>query len=227
LPAPSLVLFDIDGTLVRRAGPHHKRALIDAVSQVLRLEASLAKIQTHGMLDCDLFRLMLLDLGLNEAEIELNLPKLRRAAEEYYLANGPADLRTCVCPGVVPLLQTLAAGGIPTTLVTGNLSAIGWRKIELAGLRSYFAAGAFSEQASTRAGLAKAAVADAKSRHLITEDALVSLIGDHPNDVRAARANAIQAIATATGLSSFEELQQENPDILVHDLSELRMEQLR
>jgi phosphoglycolate phosphatase-like HAD superfamily hydrolase len=199
---------------------------MDAVSHVLRLNANLSQIPTHGMLDCDLFRLMLFDLGLSEAEIELNLPELRRVAQESYLADGPADLRSCVCPGVVPLLQELASGGIPAALVTGNLSAIGWRKVELAGLRSYFADGAFSEQASTRAGLAQAAVANAKSRDLIVSDARISLIGDHPNDVRAARTNGMQAIATATGLSSFEELQQERPDILVRDLSELRIEQL-
>jgi beta-phosphoglucomutase-like phosphatase (HAD superfamily) len=27
----ALVLFDIDGTLVRRAGPHHREALVEAV----------------------------------------------------------------------------------------------------------------------------------------------------------------------------------------------------
>jgi len=32
--APALVLFDIDGTLVRRAGPHHRQALVDAVHRV-------------------------------------------------------------------------------------------------------------------------------------------------------------------------------------------------
>ena len=33
-PAPALVLFDIDGTLLRRAGPHHRTALIDAIHRV-------------------------------------------------------------------------------------------------------------------------------------------------------------------------------------------------
>ena len=30
----ALFLFDIDGTLVRRAGPHHRQALVDAVREV-------------------------------------------------------------------------------------------------------------------------------------------------------------------------------------------------
>ena len=39
-PAPGLVLFDIDGTLIRRAGPHHRQALIDAVRHVTGLETT-------------------------------------------------------------------------------------------------------------------------------------------------------------------------------------------
>lgn len=226
LSVHALVLFDIDGTLLRRAGPHHKRALVNAVRRVLQLDASLSNIPTHGMLDCDLFRLMLQEFGLSEAAAEQHLPELRRAAQEFYAADSPDDLRECVCPGVLPLLRSLQALRVPAALVTGNLSAIGWRKVELAGLRPYFALGAFSEQASTRAGLARAAAYNARALGLIGDNARISLIGDHPNDVQAARANSMQAVATATGLSAREELGRESPDILVNDLSELRVEQL-
>src|SRR6202022_214893 len=37
-PAPALVLFDIDGTLIRRAGPHHREVLVDAVRLVTGIE---------------------------------------------------------------------------------------------------------------------------------------------------------------------------------------------
>ena len=39
-PSSALVLFDIDGTLVHRAGPHHKQALVDAVRAVTGLEST-------------------------------------------------------------------------------------------------------------------------------------------------------------------------------------------
>jgi phosphoglycolate phosphatase len=226
LNAGALVLFDIDGTLLRRSGSHHKRALIEAIRSVLQREASLANIPTHGMLDCDLLRLMIGELQLSEALAEDMLPELRRAAQDSYLANCPSDLRTCVCPGVVPLLNDLQERGIPVALVTGNLTEIGWRKIELAGLRRYFVSGAFSEQAPTRTALAQAAAEQMKKLGLVDEDARISLIGDHPNDIRAARANSMQAIATATGLTSIDELRKEEPDILVQDLSELTIAQL-
>jgi phosphoglycolate phosphatase len=54
----------------------------------------------------------------------------------------------------------------------------------------------------------------------------VALIGDHPNDIRAARANRVRSIAVATGLVSAEELLEHSPDILVPDLRALSLEAL-
>ena len=85
------------------------------------------------------------------------MPEVLRAAERYYLRVCP-DLGDKHCPGVEPLLQRLTRRGILLALVTGNLTRIGWRKLERAGLRDYFRYGAFGEMAKTRAGLAKLAI---------------------------------------------------------------------
>ena len=53
-PAPALVLFDIDGTLLRGAGPHHKEALISGVHEITRRQTSFDGIETAGTLDRDL-----------------------------------------------------------------------------------------------------------------------------------------------------------------------------
>ena len=220
-PQAALVLFDIDGTLVRRAGPHHKQALIDAVKLVTGCCASLDGVPTQGMLDGDLLRVMLENAAFPASKIASTLPILMAAAQQCYAENCPADLTDKLCPGVVPLLEELKEAGIPVGLVTGNLAAIGWRKMELAGLRPYFQLGAFADHGETRGELVAAALRQAKAARLIQSNAHVSLVGDHPNDVRAARANGIRAIATATGLSSYTELASERPDILVTDLTEL------
>ena len=47
-------------------------------------------------------------------------------------------------------------------LVTGNLTRIGWWKLERAGLRRYFRFGAFGEMARNRAGLARLALRRAR-----------------------------------------------------------------
>jgi phosphoglycolate phosphatase len=70
------------------------------------------------------------------------------------------------------------------------------------------------------------AIRHARREGWIGHDSHVSLIGDHPNDVRAAKANGIRSIAVATGLIGFEELQSHAPDIIVPDLRSLTLEML-
>ena len=58
-PATALILFDIDGTLIRRAGPHHRQVLVDAVRRVTGLDTTTDHIPVHGMLDPDILRRMM------------------------------------------------------------------------------------------------------------------------------------------------------------------------
>jgi phosphoglycolate phosphatase-like HAD superfamily hydrolase len=111
-------------------------------------------------------------------------------------------------------------------LVTGNLTRIGWRKLQRAGLRGYFRFGAFGEMARTRAGLARMAIRDARRHGWIERGAPVSLIGDAPADILAARANRIRVISVKTGITPPEELEALAPDYLLRDLRELRLRML-
>jgi phosphoglycolate phosphatase-like HAD superfamily hydrolase len=124
------------------------------------------------------------------------------------------------------LLGRLKRRGIVTGLVTGNLSRIGWRKMERAGLKPYFRFGAFAELAKDRAGLVRLAIRQARREKWISREGSIALIGDHPNDVRAAKANGIRAIAVATGLVSIDELRTHSPDVLLPDLRSLALEML-
>jgi phosphoglycolate phosphatase-like HAD superfamily hydrolase len=216
----ALALFDIDGTLVRRAGPHHREALVQGIRRVTGLETTTEGIPVQGMLDPDIVRLMLRNVGA--AAGPARMLAILQAAERYYLRVCP-PLHDKHCPGVAPLLERLARRRILLGLVTGNLTRIAWRKLDRAGLRGYFRLGAFGEMAKTRAGLAKIAIREARTRGWISRDALVSLIGDSPADVQAATRNGIRSIAVATGLTPSEELAAEKPDILLSDLRALRL----
>ena len=221
----ALVLFDIDGTLIRRAGPHHKDALVDAVREITGLATTFDGISTSGMLDRDLIRLLLLNVGAQGRDIDTWMPAIVRTAQERYVSTCP-DLQDKTCPGVLDFLSALQQSQIPAGLVTGNLTAIGWKKMEAAGLRRFFAFGAFAERARTRAGLARIAMREARKKGLLSAGTVVSLVGDHPNDVQAAKLNGIRSIAVSTGVSPVEELASCSPDILVPDLRSLKMESL-
>lgn len=221
--AKALVLFDIDGTLLRRAGPHHKDALVAAVKDVTGHDTCFDRIPTGGMLDRDLIRALLKETPARVRDVERWMPAIIERAQHHYGSMCP-ELHDKLCPGVRELLQSLIDSGIPAGLVTGNLTAIGWKKMEACGLRSYFHVGAFAEMARTRAGLAKIAIRQARSKRIAGPETVVSLIGDHPNDVQAAKLNGIRSIAVATGLSSFDELIACRPDAIVADLRSLKLE---
>lgn len=224
-PAPALVLFDIDGTLLRRAGPQHRMALVEAVRLVAGVETSTEHIPVQGMLDRDILGWMLREAGITAVDARRLMPELVRVAQSVYVKTCP-DLRKKVSPGAQELLAGLKKHGIPAGLVTGNLTRIGWKKMERAGLKRYFRLGAFAETARDRAGLARRAIRQARREGWIGPDSRISLIGDHENDIRAARANGIQAVAVATGLSSAAELSACGPDILIADLHSLQLEML-
>ena len=225
-PPPALILFDIDGTLVRKAGPHHRLALEVAARQVTGLSATTDGIPTQGMLDRDILTIMLQASGASKRLIRDSMPELMRVAQNVYSRQCPADLSKKVCPGARMLLYKLYRKRLPTGLVTGNLSRIAWKKMERAGLKQYLRFGAFAELADTRAGLVKIAIDEARRRKWIGPQTLISLIGDHPNDILAAKANGVRSIAVATGVVPGAELATHQPDLLIDDMRQLHPETL-
>ena len=216
----ALVLFDIDGTLVRRAGPHHREALVDAVKLVTGTDVSIDGVPVAGMLDPDILTAMMRSAGLRASRIRENMPRIISTAERLYMRSCPPIERR-VCPGVRRLLQRLQHDQFVIGLVTGNLTRIGWRKMERAGLREFFRFGAFGEMASNRGALVKVAMRQARRERWIRPGASVSLIGDHVNDIAAARASGVRAISVATGILDHDTLAAHHPDLLLTDLREL------
>lgn len=225
VPAKALVLFDIDGTLLRRAGPHHREALASAIRRVTGIETTTDGVPVAGMLDRDILAAMLRNAGASEAVIRRAMPAIVEAAQRTYARTCP-DLRRKVCPGARMLLYKLSRRSVPTGLVTGNLTRIGWTKMERAGLRPYLRFGAFAELARDRAGLVGIALRHARREGWIDRTSPVALIGDHPNDIRAARAHGVRAVAVGTGIIGEEELARHAPDILVPDMRALSLEAL-
>ena len=121
------MLFDIDGTLIRRAGPHHRQALVEAIRRTSGIEATTDGVPVAGMLDRDILATMMIRAGMKPSAIRKAMPAIIEGAQSIYLRNSP-DLERKVCPGVRLLLRRLTRRGVVIGLVTGNLTRIGWRK---------------------------------------------------------------------------------------------------
>jgi phosphoglycolate phosphatase len=221
----AIVLFDIDGTLIRRAGPHHREALVKAIRRVAAIETTTDNIDTSGKLDRDIIREMMKNAGAADRVIARYMPAIVQTAQAIYIRCCP-DLQRNVCPGVRRVLAALNRRSIPVGLVTGNLTRIAWKKMRQAGIERYFRFGAFAELAETRAGLVGIALAHAEREGWIGKHTKISLIGDHPNDVQAARMNGIQSVAVATGICPRSHLTASRPDVFLPDLRYLRLDML-
>lgn len=219
------MLFDIDGTLIRRAGPHHREALVEAVRRAAHVETTTDGVPVAGMLDREILKTMMSRAGMSMTAIRRVMPEVIARAQSIYVRRVP-DISRKVCPGVRPLLRKLKARGVPIGLVTGNLSRIGWRKMQRTGLKPYFRFGAFAEMAHDRAGLVRIAIRHARREGWIGRESPITLIGDHPNDVLAAQANHIRVVAVGTGIVERELLVSHQPDIFVTDLRSLRVDDL-
>src|SRR5437016_7989119 len=99
----ALILFDIDGTLIRRAGPHHRQALVDAIRGTTGVETTTEGVPVAGMLDHDIIRTMMLRAGMTAGQIRRGIPQMLRRAQ-FLDARSCPDLEKKVCPGGRQLL---------------------------------------------------------------------------------------------------------------------------
>ena len=216
----TLLLFDIDGTLVLTGGAG-SRAMTVAFAELFAVHDAFRDIPIPGRTDSwilsDAFTLHGLraephhrsrfhDVYLNHLAIELEKPHARKM----------------VMPGVRPLLDALASRNDAfLALLTGNFEAAARAKLEYFDLWRYFACGAFGDDAPDRNGLlpkAIARVAACGGPSVPAQQAIV--IGDTPLDVACAAASGAPSIAVATGSYSVEQLRQAGADVVFEDLSD-------
>ena len=104
----ALALFDIDGTLVRRAGPHHREALVYGVRHVTGIETTTEGIPVQGMLDPESSSTCCAGPAPRGPTTRDAMPEIQRAAESYYLRVCP-ELRDKHCPAVESTLESWRA----------------------------------------------------------------------------------------------------------------------
>ena len=211
-------LFDIDGTLLRTPDRVHYDSFFSSVKSVMGHDLDLSPVVLHGNTDPGILRDAFRAAKLDDAEWQPRLEAVLDAMRLEVLARRDA-IQILVMPGVEETLRHLQARGAALGVATGNLEAIGWLKVELAGLRDWFTFGGFSDRFSIRSEMIAHAAAIARA--IAGADASVCVVGDTPADITAAQANSLPVIAVATGRYSFEELMQASPDVCATTLTAL------
>jgi phosphoglycolate phosphatase len=220
--AQDAYLFDIDGTLMRSRDRTHVDSVAWSVRRVTGFEITLAGVQLQGNTDTAILREACRQAGI-PAEVLKDQYEAILETMRNCVAERQSQLDLYLMPGVEAVLRHLAGKGALLGVASGNLEAIGWIKIEKAGLREWFHFGGFSDQLPVRAELVAHAARKARDLvgHRRRREAKICVVGDTPRDIEAARANSLSVIAVATGRSSFEELLEFRPDVCVSSLAEL------
>lgn len=214
-----LVLFDIDGTLLisRGIGRQAKR---QAMLECFGMTGDLDNHVFGGKTDWRIVAELLAPYGLSSDEVGRAMP-----AYETVMARHMRALRERYQAEAIPEAMELVAAlrerdEALLGLVTGNTSKTAAIKLDMAGYdRAWFPLGAFGNESAERADLTRLALQRAcelAGRAINGSDVVV--IGDTPDDVKAARAIDAIAVAVCTGYVVREELAGSKPDFLLADL---------
>ncbi|MBI9021057.1 MAG: HAD family hydrolase [Verrucomicrobia bacterium] len=237
------IFFDIDGTLLYARGSG-REAFRQAFDEALGWEQSVEHINFYGATDLDVFRKICAERG------EISTPAMEKAFFERLapaLDEQMTKNKVEVFPNIGKILPLLSndwkatalhdsashtsdpsaakgwgnsrypgSSGWKLGIVTGNIEATAKLKLKHAGLLKYFDERGFgcgcdhedrvqiARHAWERAGRPRRAV----------------LIGDTPNDIRAAKANRMVAIAVATGGFNFQALEKAGADFVFEDFTD-------
>jgi phosphoglycolate phosphatase len=217
----TLVLFDIDGTLLLSGGAG-VRAMTRAFESTFGVADVFDGMVVAGRTDTYLVSAAFVRAGLPDtadAHARFHASYLPILADEI---RQPGRGRHGIMPGVDALLTALdARADIHLALLTGNYERAARIKLDHFGLSRYFAWGVYGEESPDRNVLGRLALTRATAQRVpaaACDRAVV--IGDTPDDVACARAAGARAIAVATGSYSVDQLLAAGADTALANLSD-------
>lgn len=223
-----LVLWDIDGTLVR-TGPAGAQAVTDAVRHAMGvpLDHVLPRDDTYSMsgkTDPQIIRDLLLFAGAAESDVDDRVAVAAARAEialaavsDQIAAEGRAlDGAHAVLTALHPLaVQSVLTGNIAPNAAV-KLGALGLGHLVDLDIGAY---GSDSPVRDELVPVAMRRAARRHGRHWNPKD--VWVIGDTPRDAACAAAGGVRCLLVATGDFSAAELARAPADAVIDDLSDV------
>jgi len=216
---PTVLLFDVDGTLVDTGGAG-RRSIEAAFSEVFGEPFGPLGFPFAGMTDRSIIRRGLAQRGLeaNEALMEA----IVRAYLARLAVEVPASTSYRVLTAVADVVDAaLATPRFAIGLGTGNVAEGARIKLRRGGLAERFAFGGFGCDHEERAELLRAGARRGAERLGEALSACrVVVIGDTPKDIAAALAIGAECLAVATGPFEVEQLAGLGASRVAADLSD-------
>ena len=194
-----VILFDIDGTILSTSATEEseRRRYVDTIRDVVGVEPSVAPWRFAGMVDPQICKILLTELGLSDNEVKTFLPKvLARMGEVYRDMEKTVTLNR----GVRELLVILASStDYVTGILTGNLTAVAEEKLSVTAVRPYFSELFCANGYFDRRSLVEDSVRTCVAKHELNGRGDVVIVGDTPRDVEAANTSKATSVGVASG----------------------------
>ena len=224
---PTILLFDVDGTLVTTDGVG--RRAIEKTFERRHGRSDVVSFSFAGMTDKAIVRDGLLALGRRfaaetelQAEMDATLAFYLRVLEEEAAAAPTGGIR--VHDGIMRALDRAEARpDVALGLGTGNLREGARIKLGHAGIYHRFTFGGFGDDSIDRPEiLASGARRGAAQLGKPLQVCRVVVVGDTPKDIAAAQAIGAACLAVATGMHSVAELEAHAPALACATLADPR-----
>jgi phosphoglycolate phosphatase-like HAD superfamily hydrolase len=218
---PRLVLFDIDGTLIKtgRAGV---RGMNAAFRHLHGREGALDGVTLAGRTDRAIVTEVFRTLGLDPASPAFD--ELRDAYVDHLREEITKPVEgSGVLPGVAASLDALEAHPhVVVGLLTGNFERGAAVKLGHFNLWQRFRFGAFGDVHADRRALVPVALEQAeRTLGARIPASRVVVVGDTPADVDCAQAHGAIAVAVSTGPFTRVDLASHRPDLLLDTLEDV------
>jgi phosphoglycolate phosphatase len=217
----TLVLWDIDGTLLKSGGLT-TAAFNRALREIYELGGDPAKIDYGGKTDPQIALEVLLLHEIAESDALDRLERFHTRYVDLVHAEFEQLCRTVrVLPGADEVIAALAASDVLQSTLTGNLRPTAELKLRAAGLREQLdlEIGAFGSDHRNRDELVAIARERAAARYGKVHDVVV--VGDTPRDIACGKAGGARTVAVATGNWSYGQLVEHTPDVVLENLADV------
>ena len=217
-----LVLFDIDGTMLKSAGVG-RASMESALNSVFGTPGS-KDYRYDGKTDKQIVREVMTEEGHDDDAIDAQMDEVMEryvGGLDERIESGKYTVRTL--PGIPELLDALEKKeDVILGLLTGNILEGAKRKLAAAGVDfARFRINAFGSDHEHRPMLPAIAQQRAKqSLGLDLSGDRIYVIGDTPADIACGRELGARAIGVATGFYSVDDLRAHEPFAVFEDLSD-------
>lgn len=217
----TVVLWDIDGTLLRSAGMG-VRVFAAAAERVTGSAWTPQRLDLGGRTDPDIASTMLASMGYDDPLVLRAM--LDAVVEGYGSVTAELTALVTVLPGVHDAIDRLAERGTLQTIVTGNLRAGADAKLAAAGLGRHLhldLGGYGSDEHTVRADLVRHSLGRIAADRSAPDPDRVWVIGDTPRDLECARSAGVRCALVRTGVDSTADLHALGADVVLDDLTDL------